>query len=603
MNTSYIGIDFGTTNSCVCYYKNKNYNLIPNENGNYITKSCIYFNPLSDEILYGDIAYKCKDNISNFKRLLGVKYRDFQQDQSLCYFFKHLHIVSGRENDFCEIVLKYNNRLHQFSIEYIIKLYITHLLKRTREFLNIQETYDLHAVITVPVLFTNIQRSMLKSIFELCNIHVIRIINEPTAAILPYVVDVGQLSKAHAKTENVLVIDCGGGTTDFTVMECDHNDTFFEVKYTSGDNFLGGEDITDNIYNYITSDFDKRQGTFTEDFDKRQGTFNFSRKSQIRKQCEKAKCLLSHQQNASIYIEEQQDTGVKDTSISISRSKFININNDFFNKIRNGIRNCIRNCIDSIDRVVLVGGTTRIPYFSQLCKDIFGNDICIENTLDQEHVVSMGAALQAYLLTKEDNNNDLDVTVLDVVPISLGIETDGGIMTPIISRNSFIPISKTETFSNADCEESIDINIYQGERKFVKDNLFLGTFSITTSSLKRNSVYISVTFDINSDGILLVTSQGKGKGKGKGTDVGIVIDQYIKSKSQANNGCYVYEDDYDKIKDSELANKILAKIELNHKYEMYKRLNGDNCDSELVQKLQNMITNFQNYTVEELLYF
>jgi len=579
MNTSYIGIDFGTTNSCVCYYKNKNYNLIPNENGNYITKSCVYFNPLSDEILYGDTAYLCKDNISNFKRLLGVKYSDFQQDQSLCYFFKHLHIVSGRENDFCEIVLKYNNRLHQFSIEYIIKLYITYLLKRTREFLNIQETYDLHAVITVPVLFTNIQRSMLKSIFELCNIHVIRIINEPTSAILPYVIDVA--GKGFGKgTENVLVIDCGGGTTDFTVMECDHNDTFFEVKYTSGDNFLGGEDITDNMYNYVVNSFTNGERHLDE----------------LRKQCEKAKCLLSHQQNASVYRESGG------ASISISRSKFININNDFFNKIRNGIRNCIDRV--GVDRVVLVGGTTRIPYFSQLCKDIFGNDICIENTLDQEHVVSMGAALQAYLLTKEDVDDDLDVTILDVVPISLGIETDGGIMTPIISRNSFIPISKTETFSNADCEESIDINIYQGERKFVKDNLFLGTFSITTSSLKRNSVYISVTFDINSDGILLVTSKGKGTDDVvKGTDVGLVIDQYIKSKSQANNGAYVYEDDYDKIKDSELANKILAKIELNHKYEMYKRLNGENCDQELLYKLKNMIDNFQNYTVEELLYF
>ena len=579
----YIGIDFGTTTSCVCYYTNTNYNLIPNENGNYTTKSCVYFNPLSDEILYGDTAYLCKDNISNFKRLLGVKYSDFQKDQSLCYFFKHLHIVSGRENDFCEIVLKYNNRLHQFSIEYIIKLYIIHLLKRTREFLNLHVTYDLHAVITVPVLFTNIQRSMLKSIFELCNIHVIRIINEPTSAILPYVIDVAGKGVGN-QTENVLVIDCGGGTTDFTVMECDHNDTFFEVKYTSGDNFLGGEDITDNIYNYVANSVTNGEGHLDE----------------LRKQCEKVKCLLSHQQNASIYREGTRTGGA---SISISRSKFININNDFFNKIRNGIRNCVDH-VDRIDRVVLVGGTTRIPYFSQLCKDILGNDICIENTLDQEHVVSMGAALQAYLLTKKDNNNDLDVTILDVVPISLGVETDGGIMTPIISRNSFIPISKTETFSNADCEESIDINIYQGERKFVKDNLFLGTFSLPLQTTSRNSTYISVTFDINSDGILLVTSKGKGTDKGtddvvkdKGTDKGIVIDQYIKSKGQA---AYVYEDDYDKIKDSELANKILAKIELNHKYEMYKRLNGDNCDFELVQKFKNMIANFQNYTVEEL---
>jgi len=575
-----LGIDFGTTNSCVCYYQNKNYNLIPNENGNYITKSCIYFNPISDEILYGDTAYKCKDNIRNLKRLLGVKYNDFQKDQTLCYFFKNLHIVSGKESGFCEIVVKYNNRLHQFSIEYIIKLYITHLLKITREFLNIQETYNLRAVITVPVLFTNIQRSMLKSIFELCNINVIRIINEPTAAILPYVINNNESTTAN-QIENILVIDCGGGTTDFTVMECDHSDTFFEVKYTTGDNFLGGEDITDTIYNYVISKYAHIDGIYQK----------------IRKQCEKAKCLLSYQQNATIYIEDGQDIKEGQHKVCISRSQFINMNNNFFKKIRNCILD-IKHIDRGVDRVVLVGGTTRIPYFSQLCKDIFGNDICIENTLDQDHVVSMGAALQAYLLTKEEDNNDFDVTVLDIVPISLGVETDGGIMTPIISRNSLIPISKTEIFSNADCEQSIDINVYQGERKFVKDNLFLGTFSIPVYDGKRNSTYISVTFDINSDGILIVTSRNK-QSENVTNEKSIVIDQYIKSNLY-NLEDYVYDDDYDKIKDSELANKILAKIELNHKYEMYKRLNGENCDQEFLDKLQNMIKNFENYTIEEL---
>jgi molecular chaperone DnaK (HSP70) len=599
-----LGIDFGTTNSCVCYYQNGLYNLIPNENGNYITKSCIYFNPNSDEILYGDIAYKCKDNINNFKRLLGVKYEDFKKDQSLCYFFKHLHIVADkddtlqienevsiRQGRLCKIVLQYNNRLHEFSIEYIIGLYITHLLKRTREFLNIQNE-KINAVITVPVLFTNIQRTMLKSIFELCNINVVRIINEPTAAILPYVINNNESDNtAKSNIENILVIDCGGGTTDFTVIECDHSDTFFEVKYTTGDNFLGGEDITDNMYNYIIS------------------KYNFSNKNhqKIRKQCEIAKCLLSYQQNATIYIEDNDTNQQECTAISISRSKFININNDFFKKIRDCIINTTT-FID-IDRIVFVGGTTRIPYFSQLCKDIFNTDIIIEKTINQDHVVSMGAALQAYLLTDRERQDNLNVTLLDVLPISLGVETDGGIMTPIISRNSLIPISKTETFTNADCENLIDINIYQGERKFVKDNLFLGTFSIPTRLddnrewSKRNSIYISITFDINSDGILIVTSKNK-QNENVTIEKSVVIDQYIKSKPNVgdkyNLDDYVYNDDYDKIKDSELANKILAKIELNYKYEMYKRIHGDNCDGELLYKLKHMINNFQNYTTEEL---
>lgn len=578
-----LGIDFGTTNSCISYYQNGNYHLIPDEMGNWITKSCIYFNPHTDEILYGDAAYICKDHLHNLKRLLGIRYNDFKKTPTLLYFFKHLHIVSDKQNQFCEIVLQYNNRLHQFSIEYIVKLYIKYLLERTREFLNLSEK-SIKSVITVPASFSDISRNMLKNIFISCNIEVINVINEPTAAILPYVIK----DKAASIIENILVIDCGGGTTDFTVLECDYDDMFFQVQSTSGDNFLGGEDITDNLFNHVVDGRD----------------FQMKMYKKIRKQCEEAKCRLSYNQNAQLYITDEY-------MINISRLKFIDINKTFFDKIKKYIKQTTTDT--SIDRIVFVGGTTRIPYFKEVCKDIFGN-ISIENTINQDHIVSMGAALKGFLLTKSISNDSdsLDVTLLDIVSMSLGVETNGGIMTPIISKGSMIPISKTETFSNADCEASVDINVYQGERKFVKDNLFLGTFSIPLSTpsidgkiplsspsidgtpsvcdIPRNSTFISVTFDITSDGLLIVTSRNKVNDTFT-TEKSIVVNNYIK-KIDENINNYIYDDDYDKIKDSELANKILKSIELTNKYEIYKQ--NKNVDQKGLDEIKNEIDKIKN---------
>lgn len=581
MNSFTLGIDFGTTNSCVCYYKDSDYHLIPNENGKYVTKSCIYFNPLSNEILYGDTAYQLENHIHNLKRLLGITYADFIKNPTLCYFFKHLHIVPDDNNHYCEIVLTYNTRLHKFGIQYIIELYVKHLLKNARQFLDVNEQTNFDAVITVPVEFTNIQRTLLKHIFENANVNVVRIINEPTAAILPYIYKQNKEQKKQNNIENVLVIDCGGGTTDFTVMECDYADMFFEVKNTKGDNFLGGEDVTNNLVDYVSKTI---------------GYQNCSIKlhNKIRNSCESCKCSLSYQQNTTIYID--------DFSINMSRGKFISINYNFFNNIRNYIQDVTLEF--EISRVVLVGGTTRIPHFTEICKRLFGENIQIENTLNPDHIISIGAALQAHLLT-DTNNEKETITLLDIIPMSLGVETEGGIMTPIISRGSIIPISKTEMFSNSDNDEFIDINVYQGERKFIKDNLFLGSFRIkvpfktdefSVNQIQRNSIIISVTFDINSDGMLIVTSKNKtSNDKIIENETSIVINKYIKT-NEYNHDDYIYKDDYDKIKDSELANKILAKIELNNTYEIFKKQN----DTKNLNDTKEIIDNFLNYSVEQL---
>jgi len=574
-----LGIDFGTTNSCVCYYENRNYHVIPDEMGNYITKSCIYFNPVSDEILYGDTAYRYKDGISNLKRLLGVTYTDFINDETLCYFFKHLHIVADKNNQFCEIVLTYNNELHKFGVQYIIELYVKYLLQNARQFLNINEqtTQKINAVITVPVEFTNIQRTLLKNIFENAGVNVMRIINEPTAAILPYVINDTQIQKNN-EIENILVIDCGGGTTDFTVIECDYDDIFFEVKNTLGDNFLGGEDITNNLVDYVFKTISYQD-------------YSIKLHNKIRNSCESCKCSLSYQQNTTMYID--------DFSIGMSRSKFVNINKNFFDTITDRIENVTRGF--EISRIVLVGGTTRIPRFTEICNRLFGKNIPIENTLNHDHVISIGAALQAHLLTDTDKEEDT-VTLLDIIPMSLGVETEGGIMSPIISRCSIIPTSKTELFSNSDNDEFIDINVYQGERKFVKDNLFLGTFKIKVpciNQIRRNSVIICVTFDINSDGMLIVTSKNKTTNdKFIENETSIVINEYIKTDASKHDN-YTYSDDYDKIEDSELAHKILAKIELNNVYQILKKQN-DTGKIELLTDIEDVILNFKNYTIKQL---
>ena len=478
---------------------------------------------------------------------------------------------------------------------------------------------------------------MLKRIFENCHldqslrIKVLRIINEPTAAILPYI-----FNQTKTNSETILVIDCGGGTTDFTVMECDYEDMFFEVKNTLGNNFLGGEDLTNNIVDHICSNFIK-------------GEISTKLYNTIRNESELLKCNLSYKQNTTININDQ-------LIVNISRSKFIDINKKFFQQIRKNIQTVSDGF--NIDRIVLVGGTTRIPYFSVICKEIFGDTLQIDNTLDPDQVISIGASIQANLLSDKNNKSnktksseiqekELEFTLLDIIPMTLGVETEGGIMTPIISKGSIIPISKTEIFSNSDDEIVIDINIYQGERKFVKDNLFLGSFKVPLTQnaqltqsenssasvkildlndkIKRNSIIIEVTFDINSDGMIIVTF--KNKTTTLTNEKSIVINEYIKTKS---NSSYVYTDDYMKLIDSDLANKILDKIDMNNFYHIIKKLllkkvisknkillndintneillNDINTneillnDQEiLLSDIKYIIDNFENYTVKEL---
>ena len=590
-----LGIDFGTSNTCISYFDGSNYRIIPNEQGKYTTPSCIYFNPTSDEILYGETAYISSQNpcniIYNIKRLIGTSYSEFKNNKELEYFFRHLNIVQDHKSDYCSITLTYNNVVQTFSIEYICKLFLQHIISYAQTHLNhpVQS-----AVITVPVQFTHIQRNILKTTFQDININVIRILNEPTAATLAYIHNTNEQNTNEQNTneqntneqneyntnENVLVVDCGGGTTDFTVLECDYSDMFFEVKQTCGDIFLGGEDITNNLVNYVLS--------------KSNVCFTTKRVDNIKKQCETCKCNLSFTTKDNIFINENQN-------LCISRPQFISINNVFFDKIKS----YLMQITFKINKVIFIGGTTRIPHFVTIVRDIFGKDILVQNKINPDHTVSIGAAIQGYLLTNEINTTgtdtdtgtgtNLDITFLDIAPMPLGVETIGGIMSPIISKGSILPVSKTQDFTNSDSNSEIDIRVFQGERRLVKDNLFLGSFKIILDETKKNNVIIQVTFDINSDGILIVTA----KEKSQTNEKMLIITDYLKRLDDT----YTYSDEFEKIKDSEMSTKILAKIELNNIFQSisYKYTIKDNIQlKQLLNEISDIITNFQDYTTEYL---
>jgi heat shock 70kDa protein 1/2/6/8 len=567
-----LGIDFGTSNSCISYFDGSNYNILTNEYGKYTTPSCVYFNPTTDEILYGETAYVSLKNpcniIYNIKRLLGITYSEFKNNKELEYFFRHLHVVKDPKSEYCCVKVTYNNVVQTFSIEYICKIFIQNLISYAQTHLNhpVQS-----AVITVPVKFSHIQRTIIKQIFQDININVLRILNEPTAASLAYIHNNDNNDNKYnndTNLKNILVIDCGGGTTDFTVLESDYSEMFFQVKQTLGDSFLGGEDITNNLLNYVLS--------------KSNVCFTTRQIDKIRKLCETCKCNLS--------FTTQESIDECNKFIQISRPQFVSINQDFFNKIKQ----YLYQITFDIDKVILVGGTTRIPHFIKIVKDVFGHDIIIQNSLNPDHTISIGAARQGYLLTNEIKSTQLDVTFLDITSMSLGIETIGGIMTPIISKGSILPISKTQNFTKSDSDNEIDIRIFQGERRLVKDNLFLGSFNITT--LSKNHSIIQVTFDINSDGILIITA----KEKSQSTEKTLVITDYLKQLNET----YTYSDEFEKIQDSEMSNKILAKIELNNIYQTFIR-NYQNFKhirlTELLNTISDIITNFEDYTTEYLI--
>lgn len=459
-----LGIDWGTSNSCCSYFDGKETKIITNEYGNEIYPTCIAFNKNSDEILYGNSAYDLNANsdvtvIKNIKGLLRSK------------------------EDNIEIL--YNNNLKKFTISEIVVMYLKYLKSISENFIgNIVK----EIVITVPAYFSDRERNKIKRCCELADLSVIRIINEPLSAVLAYC---WQLLNTCLETRNILVIDCGGGTTDYSIINADFEDNLFEVLDSYGDNDLGGNSLTDGLYNYVLNEIYKKYGKYP----------NKLKTSKIWKLCDNVKKRLSFNEKDMIFIENVVDD--QDFTIVISRSKFYYINKNVFDKIKKDI---IKVSDDkTINEIILVGGTTKTPIFLDICKEIFGENVNVNNKIKGDTIVGVGAGIQGFLLSECQKSDDQDLVLMDVTPMSLGIKTDDNRMSIIISKNTPIPVSRTQIFTNSESDDTLTIDIYQGDNQYVKDNIFLKSLNLNCNKMERGKMRIEVTFTINVDGILSVS--------------------------------------------------------------------------------------------------
>jgi molecular chaperone DnaK (HSP70) len=604
-----VGLDWGTTNSCISYYnkESKQVQVIPNEQGNFTSPSILFLDSESSEILFSDSALQLLRSNNNQHYLSNIFYNLKRLvsktciDETLLPFFNHNTINSTANQITFDIM--YNNKQESLNVSTLITFYLKYLKTLLCNHFSIDISSNLEIVLTVPAYFDDHQRTILKECCESIGLLVLRIINEPTAASLAYALD-KQSGSNSIDEEFILTFDCGGGTTDISLLHLDYIDSIYEVKNTVGDNLLGGEDITNNLVNFIVQKL-KLENVNNKTLNK------------IKKQAEEAKKQLSFNQQTTIYLE----IGDNDHTLVISQSQFNDINREFYNKIRNLIYYVLDDYIQKtnnfdyskINSVIFVGGTSRIPYFKSLFQEILPQ-AQINNTIDPDQTISIGASIQGALLKDLiDEDSGGDTLLMDIVPLSVGLETIGGIMTPIISRNSLLPISRSQTFTNSEgYDDTITINIYQGERKLVKDNIFLASFDLTSdlfTNYDKGEIQIHVTFEIDSDSI--IHAKATAKVSDNEIQSNIQVTKNHKTDLAKNLDEILLSAEMNKLVDTELSNKILAKIEL---YDSFKYLlsvfhekRSESNDGFLLGQLNelfnhtfNIIQNYTEYSSKEL---